>query len=1108
MNTALTIAPPDEVKRLLKMSSSVARKTLEACSRDTALRYIVELFHGNGWIVVVTRHTGSDTLLLSDPKNAQAIVLMVKLALHDGELTYHEAREELLDFENNLSPKYGCSQFAIIAMNGVSHKAERLERFNLLLQDWSYIDELIANYSTAKIREPRIQLFAHNKQTYKKVRGMMASCKSIAVVQATGTGKSFLIAKLLQDFSGQRRLVMAPSLYVIEQVKEHIRWDAGSIEFMTYARSMNLSRDDIAALKPGMIVLDEFHRCGAEEWGRGVNNILQAYKGAFIFGTSATPIRYMDSGRDMSYELFDNNVAENLSLAQAIVRNILPMPKYVCALYTLTEEIDKMRSRVAASRSSAAVKQRILLDLDATAIDWEQSHGVPSVLKKYLRKHMKKFIVFCRDEQHLLEMEPAVAEWFATATGNADIKTYRVYEGDTNSAINLKDFKEAGAAGGIHLLLSINMLNEGLHINEVSGVVLLRPTESPNIFYQQIGRCLKVGLAYSPVIFDLVNNFKSIRTNDFLHDLEFARTQYVANRVTDNLEDNCPVFTVVDEVREITEVFGEIKFRLDEWEAQFENLVAYKSLFGDCNVPNGPGEYRSLGHWLYVQRKKYEKGLLEPLRYKKLLDLEVDLSLIKAAGWEDEVWQNNFEDLCTFRKKYGHCNVSTSEKEFPKLRGFIDGQRRRYKLGTLLHRRLNKLLSIGFEFESNYLEGKWQSSFDQLVAYKNKRGHFKMSRKEKTPLIQWMVNQRKHCRENTIDEVRKQKLNSIGFTWGEEADVVFEKKFLALVAWGRQHGHFNISRNDRLNNTALYFRKLHKRGTLAVEKVQHLKDLGFDFTQGDNFLEIREKRLKQVERFFKANGHGHITPLNEPHKGLNNWLIFQRKKYKEGSLPEDFMSRMEAAGVDWNHKKSNSDKLWNIKYQQLLSIYRQSGSLTLPPSKNSNLLNAWCSMQRKLYSEGKLDPGRLDKLNELGFKWEVYEEKWEENFIALALYKEQHGNCLVNSNKPETEKLGAWCIGARKAYRERRLAEERVKRLAALGFIWDVRESNWFTNYESFKEHINQYGWKGLCTLNAQKYAWVNAQRRDYKAKRLGEEKVMLLNMLGIDWVPGTKKQE
>ena len=61
------------------------------------------------------------------------------------------------------------------------------------------------------------------------------------------------------------------------------------------------------------------------------------------------------------------------------------------------------------------------LDLDTAAIDWGRSHGISAVLKKYLQPHMKKFIVFCKDEAHLLEIEPVVTGWFKGATNVPDI---------------------------------------------------------------------------------------------------------------------------------------------------------------------------------------------------------------------------------------------------------------------------------------------------------------------------------------------------------------------------------------------------------------------------------------------------------------------------------------------------------------------------------------------------------------------------------------------------------------------------------------------------------------------------------------------------------------
>ena len=52
------------------------------------------------------------------------------------------------------------------------------------------------------------------------------------------------------------------------------------------------------------------------------------------------------------------------------------------------------------------------------------------------------------------------------------------------------------------------MLNEGLHVSDISGVIMLRPTSSPIIYMQQLGRALSVGHNSEPIVFDIVNNVK------------------------------------------------------------------------------------------------------------------------------------------------------------------------------------------------------------------------------------------------------------------------------------------------------------------------------------------------------------------------------------------------------------------------------------------------------------------------------------------------------------------------------------------------------------------------------------------------------------------------
>ena len=52
------------------------------------------------------------------------------------------------------------------------------------------------------------------------------------------------------------------------------------------------------------------------------------------------------------------------------------------------------------------------------------------------------------------------------------------------------------------------MLNEGVHVEGISGVILFRPTISPIIYKQQIGRALTAGDNTTPLILDVVNNFE------------------------------------------------------------------------------------------------------------------------------------------------------------------------------------------------------------------------------------------------------------------------------------------------------------------------------------------------------------------------------------------------------------------------------------------------------------------------------------------------------------------------------------------------------------------------------------------------------------------------
>lgn len=83
-----------------------------------------------------------------------------------------------------------------------------------------------------------------------------------------------------------------------------------------------------------------------------------------------------------------------------------------------------------------------------------------------------------------------VPEWFAKV--NAEVAVYEAYSDDPGTDKAFADFK-TDESDKLKLLFCIDMLNEGVHVEGISGVILFRPTISPTIYKQQIGRALTAG---------------------------------------------------------------------------------------------------------------------------------------------------------------------------------------------------------------------------------------------------------------------------------------------------------------------------------------------------------------------------------------------------------------------------------------------------------------------------------------------------------------------------------------------------------------------------------------------------------------------------------------
>ena len=158
------------------------------------------------------------------------------------------------------------------------------------------------------MRTMGIILYKHNLQAYQSLKLVLEQSGRACVVHPTGTGKSYIGFKLCEDYPDKKFCWLSPSEYIYRTQIENLNKDHGyekgddpfsNIHFCTYAKLSYLSKADLAAIAPDYIILDEFHRCGAEVWGTGVQRLLAMYPDAKLVGLSATAIRYLDNQRDI-----------------------------------------------------------------------------------------------------------------------------------------------------------------------------------------------------------------------------------------------------------------------------------------------------------------------------------------------------------------------------------------------------------------------------------------------------------------------------------------------------------------------------------------------------------------------------------------------------------------------------------------------------------------------------------------------------------------------------------------------------------------------------------------------------------------------------------------
>ena len=853
-----------------------------------------------------------------------------------------------------------------------------------------------------------IDLFEHNQTAYEKAAAMLAERGKAAVVHPTGTGKSFIAFKLAEDNPSSRILWLSPSEYIfrtqLENIKSVCSYEPHNIEFRTYAKLMQLDMEAIDELKPSYIILDEFHRVGAEMWGKGVERLFSAYPDVPVLGLSATSIRYLDNRRDMADELFDGNIASEMTLGEAVVRGILTPPEYVLSIYSCSKDIEKYQSRIRRAKTKAT-RDEAQKKLDALRRSLEIAEGLDAVFTKHIKDRQGKYIIFCSNVEHLHETENHIHEWFKGVDSNPII--YKAYSEDTESSKAFDSFRKDGS-DHLKLLLCIDMLNEGIHVAGVSGVILLRPTISPIVYKQQIGRALSSGKSGKdknsvPVIIDIVNNIENLYSISAIQEeMSVAINYYRGTGQEDKIINE--TFTITDETKDSRQLFCELEETLSaSWDSMYWLAKAYYEKHHNLDIERRyvtPEGY-ALGSWLNTQklvRAGKIHGILTEERIQKLNAIGIN--------WQskyDRAWEKYYNALCKYKYDNGNIDIKANYVTedgielgawISNLRTAKNNRRRGY---YLTDERITMLNKLGMIWDK--IDFQWEKNYQACVEYYAKHRNLDVPASYTTAgglrVGAWIRRIRK-ARDGrlkggamlTNEQIAR--LDAIGMNWQDAYTQRWEYGYSKAKEYYVQHKNLDVPTMYVTDDgfplgkwLKGHIQATDKTGRpsikLTPERKAKLDALGFKWEQEDSW----SRRIAACREYKAEHGDLNVPQQYVTTDGiwLGKWLYECRRSYRGEAnntvnvLTQSQIRELESLGMDW---RTPAEKAWEEKYQaaaEMLQKMKQTSmadrdgkekrttfSAEYPPSHS---IRQWLVRQRSLFRQGKLSSEQITKLSAL-----------------------------------------------------------------------------------------------------------------------------------------------
>lgn len=479
----LTFTEPEALKTLLKLSN--IKLKMFCCNGNT------KGFHTKGYIFkkdeIISISIGSSNLTQSAIVSNKEWNTSFSTS-GNGEIYKHIIN----DFNSLWESEYAVevNEESLCNYSILYKENKRLEKEKSRILS----ESKVVSVEQIKLSPNSMQIAFINKLNEMRSNG----AKRALLISATGTGKTYAAAFALRDINPKRALFLVHREIILKQAEKTFKNVFGTTKsFGLYSGNVNESdRDFVFATMQTMakhyedfkndafdvIVIDEAHRSGANSY----QVLLDYFKPTFWLGMTASPDR--TDGFDV-YKTFDYNIAHEIRLQEAMKLNLLCPFHY----YGITDFLVDGKDLDFEDFSNLVCDERV-----NAIIEKAEYFG-------HSGKRLKG-LVFCSKTEEAEELSKKFNQrGYRTVALHSKLKVADIEKAKEDA---IEKLESDDYDNGIDYIFTVEMFNEGVDIPQVNQVIMLRRTESPIVFIQQLGRGLrKADEKEYVMILDFIGNY-------------------------------------------------------------------------------------------------------------------------------------------------------------------------------------------------------------------------------------------------------------------------------------------------------------------------------------------------------------------------------------------------------------------------------------------------------------------------------------------------------------------------------------------------------------------------------------------------------------------------